>query len=255
MMNSSREPCVEYPEILPPSLKKQIGETFSGLYLAHLALRWRTIKPEITQHKRTVMVIPGFLGGELSITALKHYLRQQGHYTYSWGQGFNDGKVHDLIAPLTDRLKFLSDKHGQRINLVGWSLGGIIARELARTCPELIQQVTTLGSPVIGGPKVTALKNLSPVFGWDPDSIEKEMQSRYEVPINSPIHAIYSKADGIVSWQACIDHWSPDVRHHEVNATHIGMGFSLDVFELIQAQMTACEEPSNQQYRPVKRAS
>lgn len=217
-----------------------MGETLSGLYLAHLAMRWPSIKPNTASSGSTVMVIPGFLGGEMSIAVLKQYLRHQGHAAYSWGQGFNDGKVHDVIEPLINRVNYLCDKHGRRISLVGWSLGGIIARELARSCPDAIQQITTLGSPVIGGPKFTALKSFSAVFGWDPDSIEREMQARFEVPITSPIVAIYSKADGIVSWQACIDRWSPDVSHHEVRATHIGMGFSLEVFELIQSQFDAC---------------
>jgi hypothetical protein len=90
-----------------------------------------------------------------------------------------------------------------------------------------------MGSPVIVGHRITALKKLSGIFGWDVAQIEQDMVERFNTPIERPITAIYSKLDGIVSWQACIDHWSPDVQHHEVSASHIGMGFSNDVYRII----------------------
>jgi pimeloyl-ACP methyl ester carboxylesterase len=142
-----------------------------------------------------------------------------------------------LIDPLINRLKDLSDKHGEPVSLIGWSLGGIFARELARNHPQYIASVITMGSPVIVGPRITALKKLSGLFGWDIAQIEQDMIERFSTPIECPITAIYSKLDGIVSWQACIDHWSPNIQHHEVLASHMGMGISKDVYQIISNSM------------------
>jgi len=223
---------IKYPPIKPPPLKLQLREIFSGIYLSNL-LNWKSIPIPTDINQKTIMIIPGFGGGDLSVLPLKKFLRRQGHHAYSWGLGLNNSQVERFIGPLLRRIKFLNDKHGKAISLVGWSLGGIIARELARYKPKRIASVVTMGSPVIGGPKVTALRNLSGLFGWDMDKIEREMIERYTIPINRPITAIYSKKDGIVSWQACIDHWSPSVQHHEVSTSHIGMGFSEEVYRII----------------------
>ena len=170
---------------------------------------------------------------------LKKFLRMQDHLAYSWGLGINHSQIEKLIGPLINRIKTISDKHGEPVSLIGWSLGGIFARELARYYPDYIESIITMGSPVIGGPRITALKKLSGLFGWDITQIEKDMIERFDTPIKLPITAIYSKLDGIVSWQACMDHWSPDVQHHEVSASHLGMGFSKDVYKIISASLAS----------------
>ncbi len=228
---------LHHPDIAPPSLRTQLGETVSGLELASLLLNWKKLQSKKAKQTkgatRTVMVVPGFYGGELSIAPLKQFLRYQGHRSYSWGQGLNRGNINAFISPLIEKLHTLNSKYERPVSLVGWSLGGIISRELARHFPDRVEQVITLGSPVIGGPKVTALKRLSPLFGWNQEDIEEDMRERFKTPIERPITAIYSKADGIVAWQACIDSWSPNVRHVEVAATHIGMGFNPQVYEIV----------------------
>ncbi len=223
---------IKYPEISPPPLKLQLREIFSGIYLSDL-LKWASIPSPETINPKTVLIIPGFGGGDLSVLPLKKFLRKQGHYAYSWGLGLNHSKIDNFIKPLLKRIDSLHKKHGRGISLVGWSLGGIFARELARHRPKHVSNVVTMGSPVIVGPRITALHKLSGLFGWDSKQIEQDMIERYTTPIQQPITAIYSKKDGIVSWQGCIDHWSPSVQHHEVSASHIGMGFSKEVYQVI----------------------
>ena len=223
---------IKYPHIKAPPLHLQLRELLSGIYL-HDLMKWRSIaQPKILKPK-TILIIPGFGGGDMSVFPLKKFLRSQNHHAYSWGLGINHSKIDKFIGPLSNRIKHLCDKHGEPVSLIGWSLGGIFARELARDQPNDISSILTMGSPVIVGPRITALRKLSGLFGWDVEQIELDMIKRFEIPIEHPITAIYSKLDGIVSWQACIDHWSPDVRHHEVSASHMGMGFSRDVYQII----------------------
>jgi pimeloyl-ACP methyl ester carboxylesterase len=228
--------CIKYPHIKAPPLKLQLRELLSGVYL-HDLLKWESIPLPDKITPKTILIIPGFGGGDMSILPLKKFLRTQNHHSYSWGLGINHSQIDKLIDPLINRLKHLTDKHDQPVTLIGWSLGGIFARELARNHPKYISSVVTMGSPVIIGPKATALKKLSGLFGWDEEQIEQDMIKRFNTPIKRPITAIYSKLDGIVSWQACIDHWSPDVQHHEVSASHMGMGYSKEVYQVISDLM------------------
>jgi len=231
-MNQMTCTHIKYPHIDPPSLRLQLREVFSGIYLPDL-MQWDTIPIPDKINQKTIIIIPGFCGGDMSVLPLKKYLRKQGHNAYSWGLGFNHSQIEKLFKPLVNRIKYLSDKHGEPVSLIGWSLGGIFARELARHEPKYINRVVTMGSPVIVGPRITALRKLSGLFGWDIEQIEQDMIARFAIPIEHPITAIYSKMDGIVSWQACIDRWSPRVQHHEVSASHIGMGFSKEVYRVI----------------------
>jgi hypothetical protein len=227
---------IKYPYITAPPLKLQLRELLCGTYLPDL-LKWKSIPLPDTINPKTVLIIPGFGGGDMSVFPLKKFLQMQNHHTYSWGLGINHSQIEKLIDPLINRLKDLSDKHGEPVSLIGWSLGGIFARELARNHPQYIASVITMGSPVIVGPRITALKKLPGLFGWDIAQIEQDMIERFSTPIECPITAIYSKLDGIVSWQACIDHWSPNIQHHEVLASHMGMGISKDVYQIISNSM------------------
>jgi pimeloyl-ACP methyl ester carboxylesterase len=117
--------------------------------------------------------------------------------------------------------------------IVGWSLGGFIAREYAREHPEQVRRVITLGSPVIGGPRYTATAERYRAQGHDLDELERAVMQRYATPLRAPVSAIYSKRDGIVAWQACVDRWSPDVRHVEVGETHVGLVLSPRVLAVV----------------------
>ena len=117
-----------------------------------------------------VMVVPGFGFGDLAMTALRRQLRKAGFTDLKWGLGTNKGDVPSLLPRLIDQLERAVAAHEQPIRLVGWSLGGYLAREAARERPDLVNQVITLGSPIKGGPKYTAAASAYKWLGWDLDA-------------------------------------------------------------------------------------
>jgi hypothetical protein len=222
---------MEKPE---PITRKGMASQLRGL--TELArLTWRC--PELLRRQRgdgaPVIVMPGFGAGDGSTLILRSYLRRLGFSARGWGLGRNHGDVPALIPVVADSVARLSARTGRRVRLIGWSLGGYLAREAARERPEAVDRVITFGSPVIGGPKYTAAAGFYVRRGVDLDAIEAEVTAREDVPIRAPITAIYSRSDGIVSWQACIDRYSPNVEHVEVFTTHLGLGFSPEVYGTI----------------------
>ncbi len=127
---------------------------------------------------------------------------------------------------------------GRPISLVGWSLGGYLAREIARDLPSRVERVVSFGSPVIGGPKYTTAGRVYERRGIDVDQIERTVEERKRVPLRVPVTAIYSRRDGVVAWQACIDNENNDlIEHIEVEATHLGLGFNPEVFRIVARRL------------------
>lgn len=179
---------------------------------------------------RRVMTIPGFGATDRSMSVLRTYLRGLGHEAIKWEQGRNNGEVQSMVDATLVRVDKLVAEDGP-LDLIGWSLGGVVAREIARDRPDTIRSVITYGTPVVGGPRFTAS---AAAFGEERiTDIESQIVDREEVPITVPITAIYSKNDGIVDWPACIDPYPNNVESVEVSSSHVGMGFDPDVWQLI----------------------
>ncbi len=94
-----------------------------------------------------VLILPGFLAGDSSTAPLRSILQSQGYWVHGWRLGRNLGPTQDVVDGLIDRLQDLHDRHQRPVSLIGWSLGGIYARRLARKWPDMVRQVITLGSP------------------------------------------------------------------------------------------------------------
>ena len=210
-----------------------IREAWAFLELPRLMLRF----PELARQPRgsgePVLVLPGYGAGDVSTALLQGYIRLLGYHVRGWGRGRNRGDVPVLMPRVLKRVASLSRKTQQKVRVIGWSFGGYLAREIARERPDLVEQVITLGTPVIGGPKYTVLADRFHRRGIDMDAIEAEIASRNQILLQRPVTAIYSRADAIVSWAACIDQHGSDVEHIEVRTTHIGYCFSPEVFKII----------------------
>ena len=145
-----------------------------------------------------VLVLPGFMASDRSTRVLRRFLLDRGYAAHGWGLGRNLGTEDGLGSRLRARLLELSLRHGGRLSLVGWSLGGVFARELAKRLPERVRQVITLASP-FGGPAAA--------------------------PPPVPSTAIYTRSDGIVAWQACREPEGAQTENLEIVGSHCGLGF------------------------------
>lgn len=220
----------------PPSTWTALGELGSGLD----ALRLAGAVPRLAGAPRgdghLVVDIPGWRAPELSGAPLRSYLRRLGYDARGWGFGTNTGDPRRDVERLAARVLELVDAAGAPASLVGWSLGGVIAREVARRHPDAVRRVITYGTPVAGPAHTTVARFL----GGGPSDVE-EVTRRLdaESPIRVPLTIMYSRRDGIVSWRACLDHASPQAEHVEVSSRHIGMGVDPDVWAVVADRLAA----------------
>ncbi len=185
-----------------------------------------------------VLVFPGYLAGDLTTLPLRNYLCFLGYRVRGWGLGINRGDVAKLMPRVLEMTDKMAQSRGEPVRLLGWSLGGVLARETARERPELVRQVVTLGTPVIGGPKYTTVAKLFETrTGLSVDDIAAAVREREKIPIRVPVTAVYSRLDGVVSWQACIDRNNPHVEHVEVRSSHAGLGLDPDVFRILAQRL------------------
>jgi pimeloyl-ACP methyl ester carboxylesterase len=216
----------------PPSARAVLAEFGSGLAAARLAGALPRLLRAPRGDGHTVVDIPGWKAPELSGAPMRAYLRALGYDARGWGFGTNTGDPRRDVERLARRILELVDDSGSSVSLVGWSLGGVIAREVARRHPEAVRQVITYGTPVVGGPSFTAVAR---AHGPRASVAARTVAERLDLesPIQVPLTVVFTRRDGIVSWEACIDRFSPYAEHVEVSSTHIGMGLDPDVWRLV----------------------
>ena len=145
-----------------------------------------------------------------------------GYDARGWGLGTNTGDPRRDVERLARIVLDLVDDSGAPVSLLGWSLGGVLAREVARREPDAVRRVITYGTPVVGGARFTAVaRAYSPGDSDAADVVARRLDA--ESPIRVPLTAVFTRRDGVVAWQACIDRFSPSVEHVEVSSTRIGM--------------------------------
>jgi alpha/beta superfamily hydrolase len=182
-----------------------------------------------------VMILPGFMSTKQSTKVLRTFIEKQGYKVYDWGLGRNLGKV-EYISILNETLDEIYKKTGQQVSLVGWSLGGVFARQLAKNRPDIVRQVITLGSPFAG---LTAPNNVSWVYtvisgGKNVKDTDLALLKNLPIPAPVPTTAIYSKEDGIVPWQACLEKNEDETHQNiQVRGSHIGLGVNPSVLTII----------------------
>lgn len=186
-----------------------------------LALPWLKRAPVGDTHP--VMVFPGLGASDLSTLPLRQLLANLGHRVEPWAQGLNLGPRPGVLEQAEEDLRRLYARHQRRISLVGWSLGGLYAREIAKRAPELVRSVITLGTPFTGHPRAThAWKFFEWVSGLDSHD-ERQLEALREPP-PLPCTSIYSKSDGIVAWECSLNAPGAQTENIEVPASHIGLG-------------------------------
>jgi pimeloyl-ACP methyl ester carboxylesterase len=192
---------------------------FASLPLAAL---WLPVAPRGDGHG--VLVLPGLLASDTSTAALRLFTSWLGYDVHGWELGRNRGPTDAVLDGLPAALTGLADRAGGPVSIIGWSLGGIYARELAREYPGLVRQVITLGSPfALAEPGHTRADG---VYQRSRGQHSARIPTREAVarPIGVPSTAVYSRHDGIVCWQNCVEAESELHINVEVRCSHLGFG-------------------------------
>jgi pimeloyl-ACP methyl ester carboxylesterase len=192
-----------------------------------------------------VLVLPGFMASDYSTKTLRRYLESLGYDSYGWELGRNLGPkaIGDDAEHLIARLDDIHAKTGQKVTIIGWSLGGVMARLVTRHRPDAVRQIITLGSPIGGSPKATnawrAYEILTGHKMKDKKTQDQIRESQQPLPV--PSTAIYSKGDGVVAWQICREPDFAQTDNIEVNGSHCGLGVNPAVLYAIADRLAQAE--------------
>lgn len=221
-------------------------------YLAHRAQRAPTYQANAETHP--VVIFPGLATNGLAMAPLRRHCRALGHPALDWGRGFNTGPTGDVSAWLDELAAHtgaLLDHTPGRASLIGWSLGGFYAREVAKRLPDRVRQVITIGTPFNGEPSHTNVQWLFKLLNNSTAITDTLLTGELRTPPPVPSTAVYSRADGIVDWDGC--RHTTDVQRHrnvEIAGSHIGMGWNPEVLQIIRSRLTEHNDTGRPARRP-----
>ncbi|NLR71987.1 alpha/beta hydrolase [Novosphingobium sp. ERN07] len=201
---------------------------------AMLAMAWPMLLRAPAGDGHPVMVLPGFATNDAMTGLLRAYLAKLGYAVFPWDLGWNldQHSAGENGEHLAERIEAIAQLTGRKVSLVGWSLGGVIAREAARRDHGALRQVVTLGSPFTGNPRATSLTTLYELLTGNKVSSD-ETAARYargHDPLPVPSSAIFSRSDGITAWENCVSQIDPQTENIEVHCSHFGFVSNPGVF-------------------------
>jgi pimeloyl-ACP methyl ester carboxylesterase len=228
----AREPAPD--EAVGPPLRRFAGE------LAVLAEPFRRIvrrHPEIAAARpRTVMLLPGFATHPIRMRYMARRLEAAGHRVKRWGLGFNWGPTADNFAAVELRVADLADRHGEPVVLVGWSLGGLFAREVAKRRPDCVAKVVTMGSPFSHSPRAN---NVWRAYHFITGHRVEEPPVAVELAVKPPVEtvALWSPRDGIVHPRAACGVPGERDRAVALRCTHMGFAYDPTVIAAVLSEL------------------
>ena len=217
-----------------PRLGLLVGE------LSHVAAPvLRVLKPwtpAISPTPRTVMLLPGFGAHPARMRYMARMLESAGHRVKRWGQGFNLGVAPNTLDLIEARLLQIHERYGQPVHLVGWSLGGVFAREVAKRRPELVTKVVTLGSPFSGNPRANnGWRAYHFVAGHRVDDPPIDCTPAEKPPVETV--AMWSAKDGIVHPRCACGRPGERDRSVALRCTHMGFVHSREGIEAVLKEL------------------
>jgi len=225
MMPTDRSQPPEMSPLRPPGLglllaeMRGIFELNASLLLAPFLMR----APRGDGHP--VLTLPGFLASDLSMAPMRRYLKELGYDAHAWNMGRNTGGISRMRAALRDRLAEIHGSTGRKVSIVGWSLGGVYARDLALQAPDMVRYVVSLGSPFANDVRATNATRLYEALSGEAVGDNPELREAISGDLPVPTTSIYSRADGVVNWQTCLLRPSATAENIEVYlASHVGLG-------------------------------
>ena len=205
------------------------------LEYARMRLMDRSSLPRGDGH--SVILFPGLAAGAETTGPLRDFCEELGYDACDWGRGRNVGPQGDpseWLDELADEVRSLMQRRGKPTTLIGWSLGGFYAREVAKKAPSLVRQVITLATPFADGAERT---NVGWIYRWingrEP-VLEAQLAARLRTPASVPTTCVYSRSDGVVAWQSCLDeHARANAENIEVDSSHCGMCWNPGVLAIV----------------------
>jgi hypothetical protein len=191
-----------------------------------------------------VVVYPGLGAGSMTTAQLRQHLARCNFDVHDWALGVNTGPegAFDAWLPnLVERVRTLREQHGRTVSLVGWSLGGIYAREVAKCCPESVRQVVTLGTPFGALASANHAGTIFRLLGGDTSQLTPDLQARLRERPPVPTTSIYSESDGVVCWRGCLERKGRMVENVAVQASHLGMPTHPDVLRIVADRLAQPE--------------
>ncbi|TDR22397.1 esterase/lipase family protein [Marinicella litoralis] len=228
-MNQSSEITRSSQHLHRPSIFKMALEMRTFFEAGSFAFSYPLLQTTPKGDGHPVLVLPGFLASDFSTKLLRTFLKSRNYKPYGWKLGRNMGRHSDPITgcgpAIIQRLKDIHQKHGEKVTLIGWSLGGIYARELARQQPALVRQVVSMGSPFCNNQRANhATKIFEKTSGYKLTDMCPKLLKNMPTPPPVPSTSFYSKSDGITAWQCCVEQDSELTQNIEVVCSHLGYG-------------------------------
>lgn len=250
-MTAGRSEAQAHERLRPPGLAlllaeaRGIFEFNASLLLSPLLMR------AVRGDSHPVLALPGFLASDLSMAPLRRYLAELGYDTHAWRMGRNLGGVAKMRSALLDRLARIHADSGRKVSIVGWSLGGVYARDLALRAPEMVRNVVTLASPFADDIRATNATRLYELLSGERVGNDPELAQAIAGDLPVPATSIYSKSDGIVNWRTCLLTPSETAENIEVYfASHVGIGVNPAALWAIADRLAQREG----QFRPFDRS-
>jgi pimeloyl-ACP methyl ester carboxylesterase len=209
----------------PPSLFLMLAEARGVLELNSSLLLSPLLMQAPKGDGHPVLALPGFLASDLSMAPMRRYLKELGYDAYAWNMGRNFGGISSRRAALRDLLKRVHEGTGRKVSIIGWSLGGVYARDLASQMPELVRSIITLGSPFADDIRATNATRLYELLSGEGVDDIPEIRAAIAGDMPVPATSIYSRTDGIVNWRTSRVRPSATAENIEVHlASHLGLG-------------------------------
>ena len=203
---------------------------------------------------RPVLLVPGFMAGDGTLSTMAKWLRQHGYWTHRAGIRANVGCSQEACERIEERLEALAGRTGRKVAIVGQSRGGVLARVVAARRPDLVSGIVSLGAPTVGMLRVHPLVLLQVGLvgalgsGGVPGLFRMRcLRGECCEPFRTDLEAdfpagvryicVYSRSDGIVDWRACLDGAADELV--EIRASHCGMAVSVEAYEQVARALAA----------------
>lgn len=204
---------------------------------------WPVLRHAPTGDGHSVIVFPGLSASDASTLPIRVFLNTLGHKVSGWNQGFNFGPRAGVLQVAKQQIWETCQVTGNKVSLIGWSLGGIYARELAKQLPEFVRGIITMGTPFAGSHKSTNAWRLYQLMSGS--DIHSEVV-QFDLPGAPPVPttSIFSRTDGVVAWPASIQApcpINPHTENLEVIASHLGLGLNPSAWWAVADRLSQIE--------------